>query len=255
MKSERRHELQQNVLETEIVRFRDFLRRRGNLLAWVALGIAAVVLGSVYFVKKSRSETAELQSRFERLMLLSPGDPQRTSGLEDLAGKTSYPLWAAASRVALGDDQATKLRQQWFRLSDADRASLRSQAQGTYAQVIADFPREDAAVAKAHLGLGKLAEDTGDLDAARKEYGEIDKMKGSLAGQPVLTLAQNAMNRLSLFRGTVYMPSSAPASGPSSRPASGPSIAPAGGAASVPAAIAPATAPGSRPASMPAKVD
>ncbi len=247
MKSERRHELQQNVLETEIVRVRDFLRRRGNLLAWVALGIAAVVLGSVYFVKKSRSEAAEVQSRFERLMLLSPGDPQRTSGLEELAGKTSYPLWAAAARVALGDDQATKLRQQWFRLSDADRASLRAQAEAAYKQAIAEFPREDAAVAKARFGLGKLAEDSGDLEAARKEYGEIDRMKGALAGHPVLMLAQNAMNRLSLFQGTVYMPASAPASAPSSGPAPGPTSAAVGGAA--------ATAPASGPAGAPAKAD
>jgi hypothetical protein len=251
MKSERRHELQRNTLEVEILKVWEFLKLRGNLLAWVGLGIAAVILGIVWYVRTSRSEAEGQQTQFERAVLPSgrgQTEEQRQATLEKIAADRSHPLWAANADVALGDTLSLRLASQWPNLSDGDRSAIRAQAEGYYNRAISDFPKETAAVAKARYGLGKLAESWGDVETARKEYEEVLAGEISLRGQPIRELVAEAMGRLNQFQGVVNMPASAPASGPStqeSQPAS--ATAP----ASAPAASAPSAAPASLPARAP----
>jgi hypothetical protein len=256
MKSERRHELQRNTLEVEIRKVWEFLRLRGNLLGGIALAAAAIVLGIVFFVSRSHGEAESIQAKFA-LLVLSPASEDRSAGLEEIAQKTSYPLWASMADVTLGDDAALRMMAEWPTLSDADRASLRDKARGYYQKAISEFPKEEVAVARAHYGLGKLAEDWGDLPAAKKEYEAVMQMDQSLRGQSILYLAQGALTQLAQFQGTVYMPATAPSTGPSTQatqPLSAPASGPAGatslpapaasrpaGAAAIPAATPAAT--------------
>jgi hypothetical protein len=272
MKSERRHELQRNALEVEIRKVGEFLRHRGNLLAWIGLGAAAIILGIVWYVRTTRSDTEQVQAQFDRSVLPSgrgQSEEQRQAALEKIASDKSHPLWAANADIALGDALALRLASQWGNLSEGDRSGIRTQAQAYYKRVISDFPKETSAVAKAHFGLGKLAEDWGEVDAARKEYEEALAGGEELRGQPIAYVIQESLGRLSQFQGTVNFPASAPSSRPStqsSQPAGGfapatmpiGAIAPApvpGSLPAAPVAAASAPAPASKPVSAPAKSD
>jgi hypothetical protein len=257
MKSERRHELQRNVLEVEIRKVGEFLRHRGNLLAWIGLGAAAIILGIVWYVRTTRSDTEQLQAQFDRSVLPSgrgQSEEQRQAALEKIASDKSHPLWAANADIALGDALALRLATQWGNLSEGDRAGIRAGAQAYYKRAISDFPKEATAVAKAHFGLGKLAEDWGEVDAARKEYEEALAGGEELRGQPIAYVIQESLGRLSQFQGTVNFPASAPSSRPSTQLGTSPSTQasqPAGDVApaTMPiGAIAPAPVPGSLPA-------
>jgi hypothetical protein len=258
MKAQRRHELQRNALEVEIRNLWEFLRRRGNYLAWGALGVAAIVLAVVWYVKRSGSDAEATQAKFVRCTYL-PISEERTQGLSEVAAKTSHPFWASQATVQLGYDLATILAQRWPDMSDAERLELRGQAESYYKRTISDFPKEPLAAAKAHYGLGKLAESWGDLDQARAEYDGIlreAQTADGLKDQPIVFLANDALTKLPLLRGDVYMPASAPATGPATwpatGPASGPATSPASGSASGPStqsATGPATGPSSVPAS------
>jgi hypothetical protein len=270
MKSERRHELQRNTLAVEMVKVWEFLRRRGNLIAWVALGAAAIVLAVVWYTNNRARSEVELQAQFERCVLpftQSQTPEQEQASLEKIAAEKSSPLWAANAEADLGDTMAKRLIAQWPGLGEADRLALRAQSQAYYKKVIEDFPKEPVALAKAHFGLGKLAEDWDDVETARKEYEEAAAAGGEgLKGQPIAWVIRDALGRLEQLQGTVYMPASAPAalwtaSGPSSSPATA-----RGAASSAPASrpvaapsplVAPAatSTPAETPKSAPAKSD
>ena len=256
MKSERRHELSRNALEAELFRIWEFLRRHGSSLAWGALGVAAVVLGIVWYVTKTGREAAQTQETFARLALGLP--EQRDAELEAIAAKTSQPRWAAMATVLLGEDCRAKMVERWYEQTEADRSALRSQAQAYFHKVISDFPKEEAAVARAHYGLGKLAEDSGDLEAARAQYIEAlqaGQTNPALRGDPIWPITVQALSQLGQFQGVVYMPASAPAPEPNTVPATGPATGPATAPASGPAtSSAPASGPAtrtSRPSSGP----
>ena len=249
MKAQRRHELQRNALEVEILKLWEFLRRKGNYLAWGALGVAAVVLAAVWYVKRSGSDAETVQALFTRCALMPPSE-QREQGLQTVASSRSQPFWASLADVELANDVALRLVTQWPGIGEAERMDLRRQAETYYQKAISEFPKEELAVAKAHYGLGKLAEDWGELEKARVEYEEVLRAGTTaeiLKGQPILYVAQDARTKLPLYQGTVNMPTSAAASGPSSEPASGPSSGP---AASLPGI--PATAPAARVGPPPA---
>jgi tetratricopeptide (TPR) repeat protein len=263
MKAQRRHELQHNTLDTEIRKLWEFLRRRGNLILWVAVGVLAVVVAIWYFGKRSHVEAADIQTKFERCIQMPPSE-QRDQGLEEVAAKTSYPFWASQALVGLGDSAALRLMEQWpnTTIGDAERLELRRQAEAYYRKAISDFPKEELGIAKAHFALGKLAESWGEMDQAKQEYEAVlrdAQTSQALKGQPVLYLAQDSLSKLPQFQGEVRMPASAPASGPASGPSTGPSSGPStrgaaapatsNGSAARPAVPATSAAPASRPAS------
>ena len=242
MKSRRRHELQQNVLQVELSQVWDFLRKKGNYLAWGSLVAAAIVLVVVWYVRKVRAEAQAVQTQFTRLSMMSSG-PERLAGFEELAAKESHPTWAALSTVRVAGEYAMQLILRWPTLSGAERQELRRQAEAYYRRVLEKFPRQELAAAKARFGLGKLAENWGELEAARSEYQMIRQMAG-LAGYPIVGAAEQALARMDQFRGRVYMPTTAEAlTRPTSGPASGPATRPASGPASAPASAPSATQP------------
>jgi tetratricopeptide (TPR) repeat protein len=249
MKAQRRHELQRNALGSEIAKAWEFLRRRGNYLAWGALGVVVVIIAIWWYVKHVRSEAESIQSQYAEAVFLNYSQ-EREGMLDGVAAKTSHSLWAANALVKLGDDLAFQLVVGRPKLSDTQKKELYDSARERYLKAISDFPREASAVAMAHFGLGRLSESEGYLDAARQEYETILRENPSRPW-PVVYLANDAINNLSQYRGAVYMPASAPASGPASRSAtsssgaaSGPSSRAAASGASEPASPAP-----SRPAS------
>lgn len=208
MKAERRHELQRNTLEIEFSRAVGFFRKRGTVVLWSCLGVALAIFIIVTLVKRAHEKAVSIQSQVSRLMAPSMSEEQ-LQGLEAAAEETSYPRWAGAAQVGIGDQHFIQMMMQWKTLGEADRASLRDKAEAAYRKAVERFPQEDLVVAKAHYGLGKLAETEGDLARAQEEYQAVIQRK-SLVGQPIVLLANAALEQMPIYRGKVYMPASAP---------------------------------------------
>ena len=223
MKARRRHELQENVLSAELSQVVDFFKKRGTAIAWGVLIAALIVFVAVYVRGRSRQKHARLQAQFNTAMTdlaLPPEDRIRL--LEELAGQDDRQDIAALATVSLGDEYTRKsMTTMAGPLADpAEWKSFADRAAAYYRRAISSFADQKPAVARAHLGLGKLAESRGDLEAAREEYQAVLKIAG-LAGHPAAQQAARNMQQLSVLAEPVRMASTAPAE-PTTKPATEP---------------------------------
>jgi hypothetical protein len=245
MKSKRRHELQENVLAQEIGKIGEFLKVHGNHLATAALIVAIVILGYVLLSRRAETKKLHLQQEWARALTGSLKPEERISALTAMAEQPDNPRIAALAGVELGYDYAKRLL---TAKDNSERSALAEKASQWYQLTIQKFPKEELALAKAHYGLGKLGEATGQFQKAGEEY-RLARTCPDLAYQPVVQLAEMSLQRLKeLESAKVRMATTLPASQPAS-----PTKAPATQAAG-PGKVGPASAPATQ-AAVPGKVE
>ena len=261
MKSRRRHELQHNVLDAELGRVIAFFKKRGAQIAWGVVIAALIVLVVVYVRGKRRQEREEVLANYNYAVrsLEAPG-----AGSDELLGlfkqlaeqDTNEPV-AAMACVHVGDLYSLRMLLAGAGQSEAEDKSLAKKAATWYRQAIEDHPDELLAVAKAHLGLAKLAESKRDFATARSEYQvavEAAAKTHKMPGRLVVNEAERAMDRLERISEPVAMATTSPAppaTKPATQPATKPATQPATGPATQPA-IQPTTEPATQPATQPA---
>lgn len=214
MKAQRRHELQHNVLDAELTKGIEFLRRRRTPIVWSVVLAALAILVVTYAVRSAQNKERSLQATYDRLASLVTVTPQEfLDGMKSLAESSDRHL-AAMATVQVGKYYAAQFSAAGGESSDPRQRDLSGQAAAYYRRAIEKFPGERLAVAEAHLGLGRLAEGSSDFTTAAQEYKTVKGM-ADLAGTPVLLEATEALNRLDRITAPVRMAttSSAPAEG------------------------------------------
>jgi len=221
MKARRRHELKENVLAAELGKTVEFFRKWGTYIAWGALIAALIVLVVVYSRSKSRQRISSLWARYDRVVRqqfnprVNLDDMLR--GLKSLVEQNSEPWIAANACVYTGITYARQASGAWGGSEALLLESPRDEAKKYYQRAIEQYSRFPQVVAKAHFGLGKLAEDAGELEQARAHYQAILEMDG-LEGHPIRLWAKAALDGLEDLAEPVKMASTAPAQ-PTTEPA------------------------------------
>jgi len=221
MKTQRRHELHENVLGNELRQVAEFIKKHGNAIAWGVLIIALIVFVIVYARSRAQQKTARLHLQYDQATTdptLTPDDRVRL--LEELLHQDDEEAIAAMVAIDLGDEFARRMILAGPEEDPAEWKRLSEKAAGYYWQVLDRFADQRAAIAKAHLGLAKLAETRRDFDTARTEYQTILKMV-DLTGQPVLQQAEEDLKKLDLLVESVRMATTAPTQ-PAEEPAEEP---------------------------------
>lgn len=226
MKSQRRHELQHNVLDAELAKGVDFFKKHLTQIGWVLI-IGALIIMVVFYNKSQRQRRAtDLQSQFDQLAAIMPPSNdeeivQATAGWKDLAGQEKDRAIAADANVYLGSIYArVAVSGQRSTLILAGE-SPSQQSQMYYTTVVSNFPDQPQAVAKALLGLGRLAEDSNDLEAARAKFQAVLDMPEA-KGFPVAETARNALNRIEASSSPVHFATTAPVEPAETQPATQP---------------------------------
>jgi len=225
MKARRRHELKENVLAHELGQIKTFFDKYGNWILGGVTAVAVVLLVIWYSHTRSVRALAEEKARFDRLMRdNSMAEKDRLAGLDDLAHNAKNPVVAASAGVFLGDLYSDR-HLTALNASDTLAANrARVNAEKYYNFVISDYGKRSLLVARAHFGLGAMAENDKRMDQARKHYEVIKRLvKPSL---PVAMDAALRLGQLERWSATVRFATttqattaSAPASGPASAPA------------------------------------
>jgi tetratricopeptide (TPR) repeat protein len=149
----------------------------------------------------------------------------KVSLLEGVGQQTDNKLLASEALIALGNEYARRAVVM-DRMSDPARwQELMDTASSYYEKAMAQHPDRPLAQAESRLGLASLAEDMGDLDAAKEHYEAVLALKG-LDGYPVVKQAEDGLGNLDWLAEPVRMASTAPAE-PETQPASQPATAPA----------------------------
>ena len=206
MKSRRRHELKQNVLGAELGKVIKFLKKRGSLIAWGILAASLITLIAVWSYKGAKATQRELLDEFDSLVSGGPG--------------TNPQQWLQRMRALADQDKNQRLAVR-ASVEYADRCAaqgLTDQADSYYRRVISDFSDQPTEVAKAHLGLGKLAESERRFDDAQVEYEAVRRMIELTDAHPLVIEAERCLDAMERLRRPVRMAATAPAE-PTTQPA------------------------------------
>ena len=210
MKSKRRHELQHNVLDAELGKVIEFLQTRGIHLVLGILAVVLIVVLIVTAVNSYHRKRYDLEVRFAQAITQVSGIEDSIASLEQLAGQDTDKRIAAMACATLADMYVLQTYEDQTDISPERKQSLTDQAVLYYRQVISDFADQPVAVAKAHLGLGSLAESRGDFDQALAEYEAIRRIS-----EPTIQLvglrAMRNLESLVTRRVPVAMATTAPA--------------------------------------------
>jgi predicted negative regulator of RcsB-dependent stress response len=192
MKSERRHELEHNTLDTELSNMVTFFKSHWVKLVYGVLIVVLAVVGFRYYQRQHTTKALNYQTRYEQLVgrSMDPATPQPelVAGFEELAEQTTTPYLAANSLLQLG--KLFAIQSTLAAPGEGEKAAEKAEVK--YKRVISEHTDLPEQTASARMGLATLAENRGDYPAARKEYETILAMKG-LEGYPVLTQATIAM--------------------------------------------------------------
>ena len=236
MKTERRHELQHNSLDSELVKILDYLKKNGKGISLAILTvIAAITLGYV-IIRNQSAKVSVPRQEFDQIKRVdtstSAGRATALAGFEELAVQTGNDRVAAMACVEVGD---MCVRQQFA--GDFVSGAM-DKAEKNYQRVVDEFSDNTEALGRAHLGLARLAEGKSNFAAAREHYQQIVAM-GDKTSQQVKNAADAALKTLADIEKPVCLATSRPAppitkpvpaitqpAPPTSQPVSAPAVAP-----------------------------
>jgi len=208
MKAKRRHELHQNALDAELHKIINFFKRYGTWIGWGALIVALVVLIVVYLAGQREQRDFQLRQDLNAALSENPDvtPEDRLARLDALAAQTDSKPIAVEALMAMGDTCAGEAS-----LAEAGtkRDSYIDRASEAYSRVVAEFAEEPVFVAKAHVGLAKLAETRRDFQTARAEYNAALAIP-AVQGLPVQTVARQSLGQLSSLERPVPMATTLP---------------------------------------------
>lgn len=182
MKSERRHELKQNVLGAELNKAFGFFRTHGKLVAYGVLGIAAVLLVYVWVQRHAQNKERDAQADFTRLVMGGEARKENLPQLEAIIDGDSNDFRAAFACVAAGDVYMNVAMAGGATLPAQERTEALAKARGYYEKAVEKFPNQPGAAAKALLGLAAVTEIEKGLAAARKPVDEAAALKATAVG-------------------------------------------------------------------------
>ncbi len=188
MKTERRHELQTNVLADYLGKHLQRIKPYSRHISLGALLIFAAILAGLYFSNKRAAEMGAGWSDF--LAAFSATDPDALEEVANLHDGSTAGLWARLSageiKVAMGTGQLfTSRKEAEESLEDArEHFEAVEEEAGGYPQL----------VERARFGLAQVHESLSDTEKAQKYYDKVAKTSpNSTLGQ----LAKQRFERLS----------------------------------------------------------
>lgn len=172
MKTERRHELQTNVLANSLGHWADAAKPYGRAALAVILAVIVGLLAWLYLSRQSERQLGEGWNEYFGALDGTTRDPRDT--LRDLADRyagTPVALW---SRQTLADIQLNEGTNLLLTDRKKGREDLR-EATETYKALIIDGASQPGLVQQAMFGLARAHESLGELEVARGDYDKLVK--------------------------------------------------------------------------------
>jgi len=192
MKTERRHDLQHNVLDSELTKIVGFFRKYGNQLFWGAIIGAAVVLVVAFARNRIRNRQIEAYGRYGRLHAGVEMAPAELAGAWlEFAGTTHNRRLAGLAIVEAGNNNLLL----FLEAGAVDGQALLAEAEERFQRVISEYADEPVAVAKAHFGLSAVAKNRRDWDTTRSELEAVLAME-QVTSTPVTVEARAMLDEL-----------------------------------------------------------
>lgn len=183
MKTERRHELQQNELAQQIDQFGDYARRNANRLLAVGVGVLVVIIAGYWVIKSRESRIMDGWATLSDTTLAadpaSAIDRYRAVAAESGNAQLTISAWLRVGETAMSQIITEGGKKDSATSAPATAAKdWRKAAEEAYQNVVRLAGSADTtAKGQALMMLGVLAEDRGEFEEARKFYAQIKDNK------------------------------------------------------------------------------
>jgi hypothetical protein len=208
MKTERRHELQHNSLDTEMGKILGYLKTNVKGISLAILTLVAVITVGMTVIRNRAAAVSGPRQDYDGLKTqnvdTAEGRKAALTGFEELASQTGNMRVAAMACVEVGD---ISVRQKFA--GDYVTGALDT-AEKYYQRVISDFSDVPEAAGRAYLGLARLAEGKGDFAAAKGFYQKVVDL-GSQTSPLATEAARDGLASLGDLKKSVRLATSRPA--------------------------------------------
>jgi hypothetical protein len=194
MRSDRRHELQQNELSAQIDKVSESIKQNATLLTTIIVGAVVIVGGGIWFMNQKASAHSNAWSRLQP----NPDEKDPTMLLaqyEAVAQDNISPEITRSAYLRIGDTALFQLRSnrdQTEAPNPERREEMKVKAKAAFEKIAANPGNDVTALGRALMGLGVLSEDAGEFGKAR-EYYEKAKSDARLKDTPI---AREAVYRI-----------------------------------------------------------
>jgi hypothetical protein len=221
MKATRRQELKHNELADQLQQVYAYVQEKSQLITVVLVAVVVALAAAWYWRVSAQARRAEgWQTMLILLSTSKQQDQQVLDRMEQVATSYSDSQLKATAWAQLGKrltDEAVVAE------SPQTAREYVQKAETAFQAVLSQTPDQAYAVAIAQLGLGGIAADRGDFDAAKRYYeavGNDERLKGT----PFPGQASAALTALEVARKMPPLAAAsqpAPVAVPSTRPANG----------------------------------
>jgi len=192
MKSQRRHELQQNTLSVELSQVGQWVRQNATKLALAALVVALLVLVGTYIYRSYRDTAIERTYLLYNWLAGSELPALDDARKQELAQEDG--LEGALATYLLGRDRMTASFNEMWKDGGGDTEKvreLRSEAQDYFQATLAEADEHPILGAQAHYSLAVIYEDRGEYDKALQQCKALLNMDQVSSGYWMYDWAQD----------------------------------------------------------------
>jgi len=255
MKSQRRHDLQQNQLAKGIIKIPTFLEQHGNkvFIAVIVICLAFIIYNwrtnsSRRALATASDALASARTAMTELRNLNPfaASPlqiatMRTQLINDIRSSLTTASEETDDRTVVADATLAKGDLNWLLATlpslpgSATQPTLRLDIEPTqaldaaeqqYKKVLDEYADQKLAVIGARFGLAAIAENRGQWTAAKQQYDSL--VNDSTVPKPFQTEAKADLDRLPSIQSPAYLATPAPTSRPTTTELLTPAEAPLG---------------------------
>ena len=176
MKSERRHELQQDELAVQIEKVSESVKQNAATIIGVVVAIVALLAGGAWFMNQ---KAAAKDQAYQALMTpeAAEADPEaQIAQYRQVAQDNVSPAITVQAWLRIGDTALQYVYRQRSETEAPDPAkhkAMLDEAEGAFKKLVSIAGKDLTALGRAHMGLGVVAEARGDFDAARTHYEKV----------------------------------------------------------------------------------
>lgn len=194
MKTERRHELQTNVLADYLGKHLQRIQPYSKHISLGVMLIVVAILAGLYFSNKRAAEMGAGWSDF--LAAFAATDPDALEEVANLHDGSTAGIWA---RLSAGEIKVAMGTGQLFTDRDEAEKSLKA-AREHFDAVVKEAGGQPQLVERARFGLAQVYESLSDIEKAQKYYDEVaktspDSTLGQLAKQRFERLSDKSVQR------------------------------------------------------------
>ena len=175
MRSDRRHELQQNELSAQIDKVSESIKQNATLLTTIIVGAVVIIGGAIWFVNQRASAQSNAWSR------LQPNPDEKDASIlisqyESVAKDNVSPEITRSAYLRVADTALFELRSNRDQSEAPDpklRKQMHEKAKASFEKIVSMAGNDLTARGRALMGLGVLAEDAGDFEKAKSYYEKV----------------------------------------------------------------------------------